>query len=336
MNRRRTLAYLVAIVLASGVLGTSGMAAPAGAAVEPMPSAAVSVAPAPQLLPLRVGHLPIAGNLDVVVAREQGLYAEEGLAVELTAMAGGAEILPAIIGGSLDVGTVNVVTHVLAHDQGFRARAIAGVLASRRNDPLHGILVRADSPIQSARDLEGRTLATNTLNNIDHIMQLVWIQQRGGDPRRVNIVEIPFPQHPAALAQGRVDAIGPTEPFVTMALSQGARLLAYHYGEVNEVTLLAYYGATDDWLSRNGDLARRFYRATQRADDLLFGDRDELRAAAVRHLNMNPELAARVGYGENHARVDPALVGWWIDTLRGLNLVTNQHNPADFVYDTVR
>jgi NitT/TauT family transport system substrate-binding protein len=210
------------------------------------------------------------------------------------------------------------------------------VLASRRNDPLHGILVRADSPIQSARDLEGRTLATNTLNNIDHIMQLVWIQQRGGDPRRVNIVEIPFPQHPAALAQGRVDAIGPTEPFVTMALSQGARLLAYHYGEVNEVTLLAYYGATDDWLSRNGDLARRFYRATQRADDLLFGDRDELRAAAVRHLNMNPELAARVGYGENHARVDPALVGWWIDTLRGLNLVTNQHNPADFVYDTVR
>jgi NitT/TauT family transport system substrate-binding protein len=283
-----------------------------------------------------MGYLPIAGNLDVVVAREQGWFTEQGINIELTPMTGGAEILPALIGGSLDVGTLNVVTHIFAHDQGFRAKAVAGVLGSRRGDPLHGILVRADSPIQNARDLEGRTLATNTLNNIDHIMQMAWVQRQGGDPRRVNFVEIPFPQHPAALAQGRVDAIGPTEPFATIALQQGARLLAYHYGEVNEVTLIAYYGATDDWLARNGDVARRFHRATQRADDFLFGNREELRAAAVRHLNMAPELAARVGYGENYPRVDPALLQWWIDTVRGFGLINNQHDPQDFVFETVR
>src|SRR5205085_6124411 len=143
--------------------------------------------------------------------------------------------LPALVGGSLDLGTLNVLTQVLAQDQGFRARAVAGVLASRRGDPLHGILVRADSPIQSGRDLEGRTIATNTLNNIDHLMQQVWLQNNGADPRRVSIVEVPFPQHPAALAQRRVDAIGPSEPFVTVAQSQGARVLAYHYTETNPV-----------------------------------------------------------------------------------------------------
>jgi NitT/TauT family transport system substrate-binding protein len=314
-------------VLVGGV-GTAALASSSAAAPAP--------APAMQATTLRVGHLPIAAQLDVLVARDRGWFAEEGLNAELTAMAGGAEILPALIGGSLDVGTLNVVTHIFAHDQGFRAKAVAGLFVQRRGDPTHGILVRADSPIQNARDLEGKTMATNTLNNIDHIMQQVWVRQMGGDPSRVNFVEVPFPQQPTVLAQGRVDAIGPSEPFVTIAQSQGARLLANHYTDVNETTLLAYYGATDDWLARNPDLAQRFYRVTQRADDFLFGDKREMQAAAVQYLQMNPDLAVRVGYGENQRRLDPTGIQWWIDTMRSFNLLQNQHNPQDFIYETVR
>ena len=333
MQKRGRLLGIVVVALAMALAGASGTAA-----LAPSTDAAPAVpGDAAQMVTLRVGYLPIAGNMDLLVARDRGWFAEEGITVELSPMAGGAEILPALIGGSLDLGTLNVVTHILALDQGFRARAVAGVFLERRGDPLHAILVRADSPIQSARDLEGKTMATNTLNNIDHIMQQVWVRQQGADPTRVSFVEVPFPQHPAALAQGRVDAIGPAEPFVVVAASQGARVLAYHYTDVNDVTLLAYYGATDDWLSRNADLAQRFYRATRRADEFLFsGNRDQLQAAAVQYLNMQPDLAARVGYGESSARLDPAGIAWWIDTMRSFNLVSNQLNAQDFVYDTVR
>lgn len=327
--RSRGLVCLALLAVALASLGPSSAGAPLSTAVAAVPDVA-------QQTTLRVGYLPITGNLDVVVARERGIFRDEGLNVELTAMAGGAEILPALIGGSLDLGTLNALTHILALDQGFRARAVAGVFAVRRGDPLHAILVRADSQILSARDLEGKTLATNTLNNIDHLMQQVWLRQQGADPRRVSFVEIPFPQMPAALAQSRVDAIGPAEPFVQIAASQGARILAHHYTDVNEVTLLAYYGATDDWLNRNPDLARRFARAVQRADDMLFGNRAEFQAAAVQYLNMDPNLAARVGFGESVRTLDPALVRWWIDTAREYGLISNNLDPADFMYDTVR
>jgi NitT/TauT family transport system substrate-binding protein len=339
---RRQLLGVVMAGLAGVAVGVAGMgsAAPSTAAA---PAAAPGAAPAarPAAGPasqttLRVGHLPIAAQLDVLVARDRGWFTEEGLNVDLTAMAGGAEILPALIGGSLDVGTLNVVTHILSQDQGFHSKAVAGVFVQRRGDPVHGILVRADSPIQSARDLEGKTMATNTLNNIDHIMQQVWVRQKGGDPTRVSFVEVPFPQQPAALAQGRVDAIGPSEPFVTIAQSQGARLLANHYTDVNETTLLAYYGATDDWLARNADLAQRFYRATQRTNDFLFSDKQNIQAAAVQYLSMAPDLAARVGYGENQPRLDPAGIQWWIDTVRSFGLINSQLNPQDFIYETVR
>jgi NitT/TauT family transport system substrate-binding protein len=338
MRTGQRLFLLVVIVVATLAGSGAGAAQPAGAG-PPEPTAAVAASSAgapPTQAQLRVGLLPITANLDLFLARERGLFAEEGLSADLTAMAGGAEILPALIGGSLDVGTLNVVTHVLAEDQGFRARAVAAPITQGRGEPLHAILVRADSPIQSARDLEGRTMATNTLNNIDHIMQQVWVRQRGGDPRRVNFVEIPFPQMPAALAQSRVDAIGPTEPFATVAAGQGARVLAYHYKDVNEVTLLAYYGATEDWLSRNADLARRFHRVSQRANTYLSSNPEEQRAAAVRLLNMNPDLASRVGFPEVPARLDPALIQWWIETVRGLGLISSSPNPQEMIYETLR
>src|SRR2546423_12806043 len=106
-----------------GVLGT--------AAAGPTSAAAPAPASAMQATTLRVGHLPITAQLDVMVARDRGWFTEEGLNVELTSMAGGAEILPALIGGSLDIGTLNVVTHILAHDQGFRDKAVAGVFVQR-------------------------------------------------------------------------------------------------------------------------------------------------------------------------------------------------------------
>jgi NitT/TauT family transport system substrate-binding protein len=330
--RRRSLFALLVVGLLTTLLGS----APVSGAAPRVPTQGSLDSVLAQRTTLRFGLLPVTAFLGMYVAREQGWLEEEGITLDVQQMAGGAEIVPAMIGGSLDVGIVNTFTHVLARDQGFDVKAIAAGGAERRGEPTHAILVRADSPIQTARDLEGRTLATNTLNNIDHLMQQVWLQNNGADPRRVNIVEIPFPQHPAALAQGRVDAIGPTEPFVSVAISQGARVLAYHYTETNPITLIAYYGATGEWLSRNGDTAQRFARAIHRANAYLQENPDEKRAAAGRHLNIPADILGRLGIEELQTRIDPALIEWWIEAGRRFNLVSRQHNPQDFLYDTVR
>jgi NitT/TauT family transport system substrate-binding protein len=324
-----------------GLLAGFASVPPTGAATSNLSALAASESVASpsaeaQLTNIRLGILPISAFVDFYIAREFGWFQEEGLSVEPQFMAGGAEIQPALIGGALDIGITNVFSHVLARDQGFDIKAIAGPSVQRRGAPQHAILVRPDSPIQSARDLEGRTLATNTLNNIDHLMQQIWLQRNGADPRRVNFVEIPFPQSPAALMQGRVDAIGPAEPFTTVALMQGARLIAYHYTDVNEVTGIAYYAATGDWLARNGDTARRFANVIRRAEEYVMTNPEERRAAIIRHLNLQPEVAERLGLEEWLPRADLSLIQWWIDAGRSFGLVSNQLNPADFVYDTLR
>jgi NitT/TauT family transport system substrate-binding protein len=340
MRRLLAIGLLVgAVALASaGVapgkrLGAAMAAPDAGVAIG---AAGAPAAVAAQRVNLRFGNLPVTAFLGMYVAREWGWLEEEGINLDLVTMSGGAEILPAMIGGSLDVGITNTFSHVLARDQGFDVKAVAAGGAERAGEPTHAILVQPNSPIQSARDLDGRTMATNTLNNIDHLMQMTWLRNNGVDVSRVNIVEIPFPQHPAALSQGRVDAIGPTEPFVSVAASQGARVLAYHYTDTNPVTLIAYYAATGDWLNRNADTGRRFARAIHRANSFLQDNRDEKRAAAARHLNISPDILDRLGIEELQTRVDPAQIQWWVEAGRRFNLVSSQHNPADFLWETVQ
>jgi NitT/TauT family transport system substrate-binding protein len=331
--RRRLLLPLLAVGLLASL---SAFRPDAGAAASRAAAGAGPASVAPQVVTLRYGTLPVTGFLGLYLANEQGWLAEEGIALDLQTMSGGAEVVPAMIGGSLDMGITNAFSHVVARDQGFDVKAVAAGASEVRGSPTHAILVRADSPLQTAQDLVGRTLATNTLNNIDHVMQMTWLQNNGVDPRQVNIVEVPFPQHPAALAQGRVDAIGPTEPFVTAAIGQGARVLAHHYTDTNPVTLIAYYAATGDWLSRNADVARRFARAIHRANTFLAANPDDTRVAAVRLLNLPSDLATRANFDRFETSIDLAGLQWWIDAGRRLAIINNQLNPQDFLYETVR
>ena len=331
--RRRLLLPLLAVGLLASL---SALRPDAGAAATRPADGAGPASVTPQVVTLRYGTLPVTGFLGLYLANEQGWLAEEGIALDLQTMSGGAEIVPAMIGGSLDMGITNAFSHVVARDQGFDVKAVAAGASEARGAPTHAILVRADSPYQTARDLVGRTLATNTLNNIDHVMQMTWLLNNGVEPRQVNIVEVPFPQHAAALAQGRVDAIGPTEPFVTAALGQGARVLAYHYTDTNPVTLIAYYAGTGDWLSRNADVARRFARAIHRANTFLAANPDDTRVAAVRLLNLPENLATSANFERYETTIDPAGIQWWIDAGRRFAIINNQLNPQDFLYETVR
>src|SRR4029453_10422620 len=70
--------------------------------------------PASSLQVLQVGMLPATDFLGFYVAVENGYFQEQGLKPEVRIMSGGAEIIPALLGGSLDIGITNTFSHALA------------------------------------------------------------------------------------------------------------------------------------------------------------------------------------------------------------------------------
>ena len=62
-----------------------------------------------------------------------------------------------------------------AHVEGFDFKLIAGGATNvKAKNESHAIQVGKSSAIKTAKDLEGKTVAVNTLNNIVHLMAMDW------------------------------------------------------------------------------------------------------------------------------------------------------------------
>ena len=152
------------------------------------------------------------------------------------------------------------------------------------------VLVREDSDIQDAADLQGRTVGVNTLNNISDTTIRAAIEAQGGDPGNVEFVEIPLPDMPAALDRGEVDAIGSIEPFRTIALQDGARSAVSNYAFPIEDLTVAVYFTTEDVLAQEPETVEAFRAALEKSLQVAQDNPDEVRAVLPSYTQLDEEL----------------------------------------------
>ncbi|MGH7825969.1 MAG: ABC transporter substrate-binding protein [Candidatus Binatia bacterium] len=244
----------------------------------------------------KLGYMKIVDNAAMFMAMEKGFFKAEGLELETVPMAGGAVIVQGVTSGDLQIGWTNVISLYQAHVAGFDFRLIAaGATNVKALKESHAIMVPKASAIRRPRDLEGKTVAVNTLNNIVHLMAMAWIDKNGADSGKVRFVELPFPQMGAALQAGRVDAVSVHEPFATASLEKGAaRVLAYPWGDVIPKFLIASWFASQKWIRKNKGAVQGFVRAINRGTDLIQTEPAVARAAMVKWAGLSPDLAGKV------------------------------------------
>ncbi len=222
----------------------------------------------------KLGYMKIVDNAAMFVAMEKGFFKAEGLDLETLPLAGGAPIINGVTSGDLQFGWSNVISLYQAHVEGFDFKLIAGGATNvKAKNESHAIQVGKSSSIKTAKDLEGKTVAVNTLNNIVHLMAMAWIDKNGGSSAKVKFVEVPFPQMEATLNAGKIDAISVHEPFATAAIEKGnTRLLAYPWGDVLPKFLIASWFASEKWIAKNKETAQAFVRAINRGIDAIQAD----------------------------------------------------------------
>lgn len=245
----------------------------------------------------KLGYMKIVDNAAMFVAMEKGFFRAEGLELETLPLAGGAPIINGVVSGDLQFGWTNVISLYQARVEGFDFKLIAGGATNvKAKNESHAIQVAKDSPLKTAKDLEGKTVAVNTLNNIVHLMAMAWIDKNGGSSSKVKFVEVPFPQMEATLSAGKIDAISVHEPFATAAIAKGgSRVLAQPWGDVLPKFLIASWFASEKWLAKNKETGQAFVRAIGRGIDSIQADPEGSRAAMVKWAGLNPDLAGKIG-----------------------------------------
>ena len=285
----------------------------------------------------KLGYMKIVDNAAMFMAMEKGFFKAEGLELETVPMAGGALIVQGVTSGDLQIGWTNVISLYQAYVEGFDFKLVAGGATNvKAKKESHNIQVTKASPIKSAKDLEGKTVAVNTLNNIVHLMAMAWIDKNGGSSVKVKFVELPFPQMEAALSAGKVDAVSVHEPFATAALEKGqTRVLAQPWGDVLPKFLIASWFASEKWLAKNKEVGQAFVRAINRGIDAIQADPEGSRAAMIKWAGLSPDLASKIGLPVFEKGVSEKDLQATIDLTQKYKLISKSIKAREVISDLV-
>jgi NitT/TauT family transport system substrate-binding protein len=239
---------------------------------------------------------------------QQGFFKDRGLDVKVTPSQGGATVVPAVVSGDSDIAGSNLVSVLLAQSKDIPVKIIAPgtfVRADRKQD-FSAILVAGDSDIRSPKDLEGKTLAVNTLKNVAELTAKASLAKQGVDVDTIKLTEVDFPDMNAALTQGRVDAAFQIEPFVSLGVKEGARIIDRPYVGTKPGLQIGCYFTSEQYLAENEDVVQSFREGVAETADAIAKDPAAFRKFLPEASEIPPPAAQKAILPEWKAKSDQA------------------------------
>ncbi|MGW0820147.1 ABC transporter substrate-binding protein [Streptomyces sp. NPDC002845] len=295
--RRRILGLAVAVMTVAGA---------AGCGSSSNDNDDSSASGGSEVTQVKVGIIPIIDVAPLYLGQQQGFFSSRGIELEMVSAQGGAAIIPGVVSGQFEFGFSNTTSLMLAQTQGVPVKSVVNGAATTGNTEtdVTGVAVKGDSPVKSAKDLVGRKVAVNTLKNIGETTVRESVRQDGGDPSKVDFVEIPFDQMPAALDGGQVDAAWMGEPALTIAESQGARVVAWPFAETHPKLTLATYFASARLAQDKPDLVKNFTEAMTESLQYATEHPDEARQILATYTKIDSGVVEKLTLPAWPAQVD--------------------------------
>lgn len=258
--------------------------------------------------PLRVSTLPFDQGAQAYYAADLGMFKRAGLDAHVTSTNFGAQVAAAVAGGAIEIGQSNILSLAVAIERGLPFALIAGAGLYASAKPTSMMLVEKNSPLKTAADLNGKTVAVNGLKSVTQVSVLAWADQNGGDSSQIKFLELPFTEMEAALAAGRIDAALMADPDATTALAAGrTRPFAKAFDAIGKQFLIGGWFAKTDWIAANTSTVRTFAAVMREAAQWANKPSNFKQSAAI--LEKNTKVAVgtsnRVVYAE---RLDPVLI----------------------------
>lgn len=239
-NRLFRALSATALVAAAGVLGacSSSTSVPQGALSTPSESSAAH--PEWSQYTFTIGDN--GGDGSEELAKLTGAFDGAPYKIKFARFDYGPPLVQAAASGDIDLGSVGTVPPITgaAKEYGFKI-----VATQRGADPTkaaENILVPKDSPVQSLADLKGKRIAVPQGSSA-HGLALLALKSVGLTPKDVQLVYLAPAAGASAFNSGQVDAWSIWDPQSSVAVGQGARIIAKGVPPIDQSN--NYYVATD-------------------------------------------------------------------------------------------
>ncbi|MDD3802683.1 MAG: NrtA/SsuA/CpmA family ABC transporter substrate-binding protein, partial [Desulfuromonas thiophila] len=176
--------------------------------------------------PLRLAYQNRIGSVLPLLADQLGLFANQGLNVQIQRFSSGPACSEALYTGAADIATMGDTAALIALARNMPVR----VLTSHASGAGRHRLMVIDPALQQLTDLRGKRIGVK-LGTSTHGGLLALLQRHNLASGAVQLVNLAPETQIEALQAGSIDALAASEPTPSQAEGQGARELANLAGD---------------------------------------------------------------------------------------------------------
>ena len=223
----------------------------------------------------------------VMVAKDKGFFAKQGLDVELKEFTAGKFALEAFLGNSLDYAISGDVPAALAALQGNKFYVPAQVVRETKNEVR--IVARKDGEIKDAGTYfkaKKRKLATS-IGGGPEFFTYEFLNKLGITKDQVEIISQKPGDMPAALISGSVDAIAIFDPFAYIAEKQlGEKVITFKDETVYSELYILEAKESD---KQNPERIEKVLKALHEAEKFTKDKPDEAKEITIKYTKLDKE-----------------------------------------------
>lgn len=178
-----------------------------------------------------------------MIAEAQDLFHKAGANVKIYKFDSGKTTRDAMISGRIDIGVIGATPFVVGAAKG-QMEAIATAMYGAKTLSIVGGL---KAGVNSVKELKNRRVGSQLGSATDSVFQNKILPKFGLSKSDVQVVNIPFQNHVAALASGSIDAFAGVEPFPSVAEVEkiGKVLVDYSDFDLQPIILAANKSVVD-------------------------------------------------------------------------------------------
>ncbi|HEY7609022.1 MAG TPA: ABC transporter substrate-binding protein [Alphaproteobacteria bacterium] len=252
-------------------------------------AAAAGSAIAEEKIKVAIGQRQVWDSQVIPLGVEAGIFKKHGLEIDITWTAGGAETLQAALTGSVDYALTNGVEGVLAaYAKGAPVRIIGSEMRGAGDIYWY---VKADSPIKTLKDAEGKTMSFSRPGSSSNLTAQQLAAKAGVTVKLVSTGGMPVTR--TQLVSGQIDIAWAAVPFALDAIKKGEfRIVARgsDLANLNDVSIRVNV-TTAAFLKDRAKAAQAFSRAYKESVDWMYANLDKSAEYWAKLTKITPELA---------------------------------------------
>lgn len=292
-----------------------------------------------QAVKLRMASFPSISYAPLQLGIQKGFFKEEGITLEMSVGGHGAvDIPPALVSGQLDAGIWSYGTLGTLASAELPVVAVApmDVGPTRPEDDYFQLVATERSGIDTLEELKGKTVAVNAVGGFGELQPRAAMVKAGFEADDIKVIAIPYPDMPAALREGKIDAASINEPFLTQVLDDPespVNVLSPALWSVMPKVPFGNVIMSRKYVDENPEVVKRFQRALLKSARYSTEHPDEIRAILPSYAKIPAKLAKKVKLPTWPGTVDPEAVQRLVDQLTEYGLLDKKVDMSEYLLD---